>query len=93
MPVWYFDTDIGRMGLAAQNGAVTRLYFRIEEAALTEETAPIPDEPTGFHKKVERQIKEYLAGKRREFTLPVEPEEGTPFMKRVWEALRSVPFG
>ena len=38
------------------------------------------------------QLGEYLAGKRREFTVPFTPK-GTPFQLRVWQALRTIPYG
>jgi methylated-DNA-[protein]-cysteine S-methyltransferase len=38
------------------------------------------------------QVREYLAGRRREFDLPLEPS-GTPFQRRVWQALRRIPYG
>ena len=39
-----------------------------------------------------RQLSEYFAGRRREFTLPLDPR-GTPFQQRVWELLRAIPYG
>ena len=39
-----------------------------------------------------RQLAEYFAGERRVFTVPLSPA-GTPFQKRVWEALPSIPYG
>ena len=38
------------------------------------------------------QLGEYFAGCRREFDLPLAPR-GTPFQLRVWQALRTIPFG
>ena len=38
------------------------------------------------------QFREYLAGARREFTVPLLPI-GTPFQRRVWEALMDIPYG
>lgn len=38
------------------------------------------------------QLAEYLAGRRREFDLPL-GAHGTPFQKRVWSALRRIPYG
>lgn len=38
------------------------------------------------------QLREYFAGHRREFTLPLAPR-GTPFQLRVWRELRQIPFG
>ena len=38
-----------------------------------------------------KEIAEYLAGERTAFDLPLRPE-GTPFQKRVWEALLTIPY-
>jgi len=39
-----------------------------------------------------RQLLEYLQGQRREFDLPVACR-GTAFQRRVWRALREIPYG
>ncbi|GAB5473353.1 MAG: methylated-DNA--[protein]-cysteine S-methyltransferase [Maribacter sp.] len=38
------------------------------------------------------QLKEYFDGKRKDFTLDLNPQ-GTDFQKRVWQALLDIPFG
>lgn len=42
--------------------------------------------------EVARQLGEYFRGQRRSFDLPLAPA-GTEFRRRVWEALRAIPFG
>jgi methylated-DNA-[protein]-cysteine S-methyltransferase len=39
-----------------------------------------------------RELREYFAGQRREFAVPLE-FRGTEFQNKVWRALRSIPFG
>ena len=39
-----------------------------------------------------KQLKEYFAGTRSTFALPLAPQ-GTPFTKQVWEAMQTVKFG
>jgi methylated-DNA-[protein]-cysteine S-methyltransferase len=39
-----------------------------------------------------RQLEEYFAGQRRDFELDLAPE-GTPFQRRVWQALETIPYG
>jgi methylated-DNA-[protein]-cysteine S-methyltransferase len=39
-----------------------------------------------------RQLDAYFAGRRRTFELPLSPR-GTDFQRRVWQALRNIPFG
>src|SRR5215475_5423487 len=42
--------------------------------------------------ETERQLKDYFAGKRKAFDLPLDMR-GTQFQKDVWEALLAIPFG
>jgi methylated-DNA-[protein]-cysteine S-methyltransferase len=39
-----------------------------------------------------QQLLEYFSGQRKNFDIPIEME-GTPFQKKVWEALLSIPYG
>jgi methylated-DNA-[protein]-cysteine S-methyltransferase len=41
--------------------------------------------------QLEKELSEYFEKKRRIFTLPLAPK-GTPFQKRVWETLRTIPY-
>lgn len=38
------------------------------------------------------ELEEYFAGIRRTFTMPL-AAKGTPFQKRVWEVLLTIPYG
>jgi methylated-DNA-[protein]-cysteine S-methyltransferase len=49
------------------------------------------DLPPVLRQAVE-ELREYFAGERREFTLPLAPA-GTPFQQQVWAALREIPYG
>lgn len=44
------------------------------------------------YETIHREIIEFLDGKRKEFTFDIEPE-GTDFQKKVWKALRDIPYG
>lgn len=39
-----------------------------------------------------RQLKEYFAGERAEFNLPLQ-QEGTSFQQKVWNELLNIPYG
>ncbi len=51
---------------------------------------PTRDDPMGW--RIAGQLREYFAGARREFDLPLSAE-GTEFQQRVWAALCDIPFG
>jgi len=42
--------------------------------------------------EIARQLGQYFAGERRDFDLPLRIA-GSEFRRRVWEALRAIPFG
>ena len=42
--------------------------------------------------RLREELAAYFAGARREFTVPL-VEPGTPFERRVWEALLAIPYG
>ncbi len=46
----------------------------------------------GEHDSYVRQIREFLAGDRREFTIPLH-RTGTPFQRAVLDAVAGVPYG
>ncbi|HEX5723882.1 MAG TPA: methylated-DNA--[protein]-cysteine S-methyltransferase [Longimicrobiaceae bacterium] len=51
---------------------------------------PARDDALG--RRVAEQLRDYFAGTRSEFDLPLHAE-GTDFQRRVWDALRAIPFG
>jgi len=68
---------------ADADGRLTDLYLRHDEAA------PASDAP---FEAVREQLDAYFAGKLETFDLVLDPH-GTPFQRRVWEALLEIPFG
>lgn len=84
--LFYYDTVIGRIGIAEENGAITNILFGESELpeTLIKETDLIMN--------AMGQLNEYFSGKRRTFDLPVYAE-GTLFQVSVWKALKSIPYG
>lgn len=86
MDLILFDTPVGAIGLEEENGAIVRLLLP---------GAPAPRiacHETPLLTEGKRQLLEYLAGKRREFDLPLAPK-GTEFYRSVWRALEEIPYG
>lgn len=81
----YIDTEIGRLYLAEENGFIVMLA-----SGQAPETDTRGESPLLTQAAVE--VAEYLAAKRRKFTVPVKAK-GTPFQEKVWAALQRIPFG
>lgn len=96
--IYFYETSIGRIGIADNGKAITRLMFASNEEA--DRLLPAGDaSPAAYQvaetpliKKASVQLKEYLDGKRVAFDVPLYLE-GTEFQKAVWEALKEIPYG
>ena len=79
------DSPIGPIIATANDHGITSLDFTDEALQITNSTNPLL-------LRLETELREYFAGNRQTFTLPLNPH-GTEFQKKVWEALRTIPYG
>lgn len=78
------ETPIGPITLRSDGQALTAAHFG-NLAQSGHSACEILD-------RAERELREYFAGERREFDIPLHPA-GTEFQRRVWAALREIPYG
>ncbi|MBW1806831.1 MAG: methylated-DNA--[protein]-cysteine S-methyltransferase [Deltaproteobacteria bacterium] len=78
------QTEVVQVGLA---GSKKRFIQELKNQNYT------PGGPDKWLAKAARQLTEYLAGKRRVFSLAVSLPAGPPFSRRVFQLLRKVPYG
>lgn len=84
------ETPVGTLILTGTADGLTGCYF----AGLDnhgDPTSGLERDDDAFAEAV-TQLREYFAGERHEFDLPLAPR-GTPFQLRVWEALRTIGYG
>lgn len=86
MDFYQFSTPLGPMALAGEGEAITHLYLPGRP------TPRLASHPTPLLLEGEGQLLEYLGGRRTVFDLPLNPQ-GTPFQRRVWQALEAIPWG
>lgn len=83
----FFDTPLGRIGLASDyENAISRLCF-FSDAAWEKGQCDTPLLRWG-----RAQLLEYFAGTRTCFDLPLAPR-GTVFQRKVWNSLLRIPYG
>jgi methylated-DNA-[protein]-cysteine S-methyltransferase len=82
-----FESPLGRLTLVASSRGLRALYFPGRAPALD----PSERDDESLH-AVRSQLEEYFAGAREEFDLALDLE-GTAFRRRVWQALREIPYG
>jgi methylated-DNA-[protein]-cysteine S-methyltransferase len=84
------DSPIGPLTLTAVGGALTGVYMN-EQRHLPKLPTGCERDDAGFGHVVE-QLSAYFTGALTDFDLPVELH-GTDFQRRVWAALREIPYG
>lgn len=85
----YLDTPVGPLLLAGE-AQLSRVSFP-EGSMAFEPDAGWQRDDAAFP-EARQQLSEYFEGTRREFNMPLDVR-GTPFQKRVLEALRGIPYG
>ena len=89
---WYttMDSPFGPVCLVGTEKGLIRVDFQRGDRPVQPD--PTWQEDNGQLELAKHQLQEYCQGQRRQFTLPLAPV-GTPFQQRVWQELRSIPFG
>ena len=91
---YYSEEIISEINIAvlASSKGVKKIFFNLtkELAELSTATKLRSDDPYLFG--IFNQLKEYFAGTRKDFDVPLDIE-GTDFQKRVWNELRKIPYG
>ena len=92
--IYFYDTktkELGTIGIAADENHITNLFFEYEIENIKKDKNYILKE-TFLIKKASEQLFEYLAGKRKNFELPL-LKDGTDFQISVWNELIKIPYG
>lgn len=73
------------LGIRTAHGEVTAIEYLSRS-----ERAVKPTDPAA--KRAVKELERYFADPRHRFTLPLAPR-GTPFQRRVWDAIGAIPVG
>jgi methylated-DNA-[protein]-cysteine S-methyltransferase len=85
------DSPIGQLLLSADDGGLTGAYMETRSHGPADVASDWVHDAGPFSAAHE-QLDEYFAGERTEFDVPLNPS-GTSFQQRVWQALRTIPYG
>lgn len=88
------DSPIGPLTLVETDNFISAIYIQNKEKQKKRELNPelCPVKKTPLLCQASQELSEYFQGRRKNFSLPLNPF-GTPFQKRCWEALLSIPYG
>jgi methylated-DNA-[protein]-cysteine S-methyltransferase len=83
------DSPIGRIEVTADDKAITSLSIERAGHLPYEE---LPEQSSKLLDLAAKQLREYFAGKRHNFELPLEAS-GTPFQESIWAQLSDIEWG
>ncbi|MGD1880400.1 MAG: methylated-DNA--[protein]-cysteine S-methyltransferase [Kiloniellaceae bacterium] len=80
------DTPTGPITLSEEDGAIVAVFWdgRSKGSAATDDSPLL--------QKAAQQLRDYFAGTRREFDLPLKPT-GSDFQRAVWHEMLAIPYG
>jgi methylated-DNA-[protein]-cysteine S-methyltransferase len=88
----WIESPVGRLKLVGTDDGLAAILWHNDRESRVRLNLAVEDDRHPVLLETERQLREYFAGRRREFTLPFDVA-GTPFQRTVWSALRAIPFG
>lgn len=86
----YYPAPFGDLLLVEEHGKLEHVMFPIEHNTKTPEKEWVENKKA--FKAIITQFDEYFLGKRKVFSLPLNPI-GTKFQKSVWQELQKIPYG
>ena len=86
------DSPVGKLRLAASTNGLRAILWENDAPERVRLGVLVNNETDQLLVRTERQLVEYFAGRRRNFTVPLDLR-GTPFQLEVWDALLAIPFG
>jgi methylated-DNA-[protein]-cysteine S-methyltransferase len=81
----YYTSPVGLLKLQCSDKYIKSVSFNDAEGEIQN------DEHKLLH-ACAKQLEEYFAGKRKQFTLPFN-QDGTEFQEKVWDLLYKIPYG
>jgi methylated-DNA-[protein]-cysteine S-methyltransferase len=86
------ESPVGKLKLVASANALVAVLWEREHPNRVKLNLTTLDPQHPILLETERQLREYFSGERIQFDLPLQPD-GSEFQKKVWQALRAIPFG
>ena len=87
MYYFFYETPVGILRIVQRGDAISSILRTSENPGDEYE-----ENETSLLSETYRQLQEYFAGTRKEFSLPLAPE-GTEFQQKAWKALTEIPYG
>jgi len=88
----HIDSPLGGVTLAATDAGLAGLWFD-QQRHWPDTAGWVTNDEHPVLRQTAEQLRDYFAGKRDRFDLPLDLSHGTAFQQSVWQALLAIPAG
>ena len=88
----HYESPLGGLTIASDGKALTGLWFDGQKFFADTLDAEHEEKPLQIFTAADTWLDAYFSGTDPDLTLPLRPK-GTPFRKKVWEILLTIPYG
>jgi methylated-DNA-[protein]-cysteine S-methyltransferase len=85
-------SPVGRLTMIASDAGLAAILWENDRPGRVRLAIGVEDRDHPVLVEAERQLAQYFAGTRKEFGVTLDVA-GTPFQRKVWSALLTIPFG
>lgn len=86
------DSPVGKLELVASERGLAAILWEHDDPRRVPLGEVVESDSDPILLETERQLRAYFAGRRTEFSIPLD-FRGTEFQRRVWSALLTIPYG
>jgi methylated-DNA-[protein]-cysteine S-methyltransferase len=88
----WLESPVGRLRLVGGDAGLAAVMWHSQDPTAAGFAPVVESETHPVLMQASHELREYFAGDRREFSVPLD-FTGTDFQNKVWRALQSIPFG
>ncbi|RZU42164.1 methylated-DNA--[protein]-cysteine S-methyltransferase [Edaphobacter modestus] len=89
----FMNSPVGNLKLVASDQGLVAILWEDDTPRRVPLLEDLIEDPNNIMlARTEQQLREYFAGERKSFSMPLDMR-GTPFQKSVWQALQAILFG
>ena len=91
--IWHYDSPVGIITMSENNDMLTGLWFDGQKYFADRISESSEEKNTPVFEETSKWLDIYFGGQEPDFLPPIDMDGISPFRKRVWEIMLTIPYG
>lgn len=91
--IWHYDSPVGKITMAGSKDALTGLWFDGQKYFADRISESSEEKNTPVFEETSKWLDIYFGGQEPDFIPPIDMDGISPFRKRVWKIMLTIPYG